>query len=60
LANWIPPLAKTRQVIAVETQGHGRTADIDRDFNYEDLADDIAGRRHRKSLVKSQSGRDNT
>ena len=41
-ANWIPPLAKTRQVIAVEMQGHGRTADIDRDFSYEDLADDIA------------------
>jgi pimeloyl-ACP methyl ester carboxylesterase len=24
-------------------QGHGRTADIDRDFSYENLADDIAG-----------------
>jgi pimeloyl-ACP methyl ester carboxylesterase len=40
--NWIPTLSKTRQVIAVEMQGHGRTADIDRDFSYEDLADDIA------------------
>jgi pimeloyl-ACP methyl ester carboxylesterase len=29
-------------VIAVEMQGHGRTADIDRDFSYENLADDIA------------------
>jgi pimeloyl-ACP methyl ester carboxylesterase len=44
--NWtdmIPRLSKSRQVIAVEMQGHGRTADIDRPFSYEHLADDIAG-----------------
>jgi pimeloyl-ACP methyl ester carboxylesterase len=35
-------LAKTRKVIAVEMQGHGRTADIDRDMTYENLADDVA------------------
>ena len=29
---WIDELAKTRKVIAVEMQGHGRTADIDRDI----------------------------
>src|SRR6185503_52236 len=40
--DWIAELSKTRQVIAVEMQGHGRTADIDRDFSYENLADDIA------------------
>src|SRR5215510_970347 len=43
--NWtemIAKLSKSRQVIAVEMQGHGRTADIDRDFSYENLADDIA------------------
>ena len=43
--NWremIAALAKNRQVIAVEMQGHGRTADIDRDFSYDNLADDIA------------------
>jgi pimeloyl-ACP methyl ester carboxylesterase len=43
--NWqemIPALAKRRRVIAVEMQGHGRTADIQRDFSYENLADDIA------------------
>ena len=43
--NWpemIPALAKTRRVIAVEMQGHGRTADINRDFSYDNLADDIA------------------
>ena len=39
---WIGELAKTRRVIAVEMQGHGRTADIDRDFSYAKFADDIA------------------
>ena len=39
---WIGDLSKTRKVIAVEMQGHGRTADINRDFSYENLADDIA------------------
>ncbi|MGH8177852.1 MAG: alpha/beta fold hydrolase [Steroidobacter sp.] len=43
--NWtgaIAQLSKSRQVIAVEMQAHGRTADINRDFSYEHLADDIA------------------
>ncbi|MDZ7289965.1 MAG: hypothetical protein ONB42_08530, partial [candidate division KSB1 bacterium] len=31
-ANWIDELSKTRQVIAIEMQGHGRTADIPRDI----------------------------
>jgi pimeloyl-ACP methyl ester carboxylesterase len=39
---WIGELSKTRTVIAVEMQGHGRTADIRRDFSYENLADDVA------------------
>lgn len=38
----LPDLAKERQVIAVEMQGHGHTADIDRPLRYEQLADDIA------------------
>ena len=38
---WIGELSKTRKVIAVEMQGHGRTADIERDFSYENLADDV-------------------
>jgi pimeloyl-ACP methyl ester carboxylesterase len=38
----LPDLARQRQVIAVELQGHGRTADIDRPLRYELLADDIA------------------
>jgi pimeloyl-ACP methyl ester carboxylesterase len=38
---WIGELSKTRKVIAVEMQGHGRTADIERDFSSENLADDV-------------------
>src|ERR1700716_3003590 len=41
--DWIGELSKTRKVIAVEMQGHGRTADIKRDLSYENLADDVAG-----------------
>ena len=40
--NTIAQLSKSRQVIAVEMQGHGRTADFNRDFSFENLADDIA------------------
>jgi pimeloyl-ACP methyl ester carboxylesterase len=36
-------LAATRRVIAVEQQGHGRTADVDRPITYEQMADDTAG-----------------
>lgn len=39
---WIEELSKTRKVIAVEMQGHGRTADIPRDITAENLADDVA------------------
>src|SRR3979411_2046354 len=39
---WIGELSKTRKVIAVEMQGHARTADISRDITYENLADDVA------------------
>jgi len=38
----IPTLAKTRQVIAIEQQGHGHTPDIDRPLTYEQMADDVA------------------
>jgi pimeloyl-ACP methyl ester carboxylesterase len=38
----LPSLAKTRQVIAIEQQAHGRTADADRPFRYEQMADDTA------------------
>ncbi|HET9825843.1 MAG TPA: alpha/beta hydrolase, partial [Chitinophagaceae bacterium] len=38
----IPDLARNRQIIAVELQGHGHTADIDRPFSFESMADDVA------------------
>ncbi|WP_433206289.1 alpha/beta fold hydrolase [Dactylosporangium sp. CS-047395] len=37
----LPLLAKTRRVIAVELQGHGRTPDIDRPFTVEHFAADV-------------------
>ena len=40
---WIGELSKTRKVIAIEMQGHGRTADNPRrDITSENLADDVA------------------
>src|SRR5215510_15676163 len=39
---WANELSKTHKVIAVEMQGHGRTADIEREISYENLADDVA------------------
>ncbi len=38
----VPELAKIRQVIGVESQGHGHTADLDRPLTYEQMADDVA------------------
>lgn len=37
-----PTLAEGRQSIVVDMQGHGRTADIDRPFTFERMADDVA------------------
>ena len=39
----VDALAKGREVIAVELQGHGHTADIDRPLSFEAMADGIAG-----------------
>ncbi len=44
--NWgqlIPELSKTRKVITLELQGHGRTADITRAISYPAMANDVAG-----------------
>jgi pimeloyl-ACP methyl ester carboxylesterase len=38
----LPTLAKNRQVIGVEQQAHGHTADIDRPLSYPQMADDTA------------------
>lgn len=35
-------LAQRRQVVAVELQGHGHTADVDRPFDMAQMADDVA------------------
>jgi pimeloyl-ACP methyl ester carboxylesterase len=42
LAGVYPSLVRNRQLIAIEIQGHGRTADIDRPITFENDADDIA------------------
>src|SRR6267143_6743877 len=42
LATPLDALSQKRKVIAVELQGHGRTADIDRPLSYEAMAEDIA------------------
>ena len=42
MQGWVEPLAKTRRVIAVEMQGHGRTADTDRPLSFGRLGDDLA------------------
>lgn len=41
-ATTYPPLSQGRQVIAIDMQGHGRTADINRPFSFEQMADDTA------------------
>ena len=40
-ATLIPTLAKTHTLIGVELQGHGRTANIDREITYPNLASDV-------------------
>jgi pimeloyl-ACP methyl ester carboxylesterase len=38
----LPALTGNRQIVAVDLQAHGRTADIDRPLSYQLMADDIA------------------
>ena len=42
MQGWVQPLARTRQVIAVEMQGHGRSPDTDRPMSFPTMGDDIA------------------
>ena len=42
MGDLVPVLAESHRVIAVEFQGHGHTADIDRPFSYDQFADDTA------------------
>ena len=48
----LPLLAQSNQVIAVELQGHGHTADIDRPLRFELMGDDIAALVHHLGLEK--------
>jgi pimeloyl-ACP methyl ester carboxylesterase len=48
----LPTLAERHQVIAVDLQGHGRTADIDRPIDIRLMADDIAALIDHLELVK--------
>jgi pimeloyl-ACP methyl ester carboxylesterase len=41
-AGLLPALATTRQVVAIELQGHGHTADVDRPLSYQQMAADAA------------------
>lgn len=47
----ITELAQTRQVVAVELEGHGHTALLDRPLTYEQMADDIAALIEQLSLA---------
>jgi len=45
--------AKTHKVIAVELQGHGRTADSDRPLSFETMGDDIAALLNELNIAKA-------
>jgi pimeloyl-ACP methyl ester carboxylesterase len=49
----LPALTQGRQVIAVELQAHGHTADIDRPMTFEAMADDIAALVKHLGLAKA-------
>lgn len=53
LAMDLPALAKNRRVIAVELQGHGHTADIDRPLSVEQMADDTAALLHELKIERA-------
>ena len=48
----LPQLAERHQVVAVDLQGHGRTADIDRPLDVRLMADDIAALIDHLGLVR--------
>ncbi|HLK38215.1 MAG TPA: alpha/beta hydrolase, partial [Polyangiaceae bacterium] len=52
-AKLISALETSRQVVAVEPQGMGHTADIDRPFSYEQLADDTVALMRRLHIEKA-------
>jgi pimeloyl-ACP methyl ester carboxylesterase len=52
-AQLLPALAENRQVVGVDLQGHGHTADIDRPFSFEQMGDDIAALVKQLGFVKA-------
>ena len=53
MQGWVQPLAKSWQVIAVEMQGHGRTADTDRPMSFTMMGEDIAALLDRLKIPKT-------
>lgn len=49
----LPLLARTHQVIAIESQSHGHTADIERPTSFEQDADDVAALLHQLHIEKA-------
>jgi pimeloyl-ACP methyl ester carboxylesterase len=49
----LPKLASTRRIIAVEQQGHGHSADIDRPFSLEHWAEDTAALLHHLGIEQA-------
>src|SRR5262250_1746037 len=41
-ANLLPALAAAHQIVAIELQGHGHTADVDRPLSHRQMAADCA------------------
>ena len=53
MSHVVSALSPTHQVIAVDLQAHGRTADIDRPLSYEAMADDIAALLNFMNIVQA-------
>lgn len=49
----LPRLSQDRQVVAIEQQAHGRTADIDRPLILEQMAEDTVSLLHQIGIVKA-------
>jgi alpha/beta hydrolase fold len=49
----VPALSRARQVIAVDLQAHGRTADIERPMSFQAMADDIAALMKQLSIERA-------
>src|SRR5436190_19292852 len=49
----LPQLSSTRRIIAVEQQGHGHTADIDRPFSIKQWADDTTALLHHLGIEQA-------